>query len=225
MNMIKANDTLWTSTDAAHATAGDAHPEWQVTGVSINTRTLQPGDLFIALQGPNMDGHDYVADAFEKGAGAATVCHRPPVLDPDAPLLVVDDTMKALEDMGRMGRERAVNAKFIAVTGSVGKTGTKEALKLVLSAQGKTSASQGSLNNHWGLPLSLARVPSDADYAVLEMGMNHPGELTPLSKMVKPHVCVITTIAPAHTEFLTAPNKLPRPRPRFLTGLDPAPSR
>lgn len=222
MNMIKTSNILWTSDDAARATQGAVHPEWNAGGVSINTRSLQPGDLFIALQGPNADGHDYVADAFDKGAAAAAVCHRPPVLDPDAPLLVVKDTMNALEDLGREGRERAEHAKVIAVTGSVGKTGTKEALKLVLSAQGKTSASEGSLNNHWGLPLSLSRVPADADYAILEMGMNHPGELTPLSQMAKPHVCVITAIAPAHTEFFENTDAIADAKAEIFAGAMPA---
>ncbi|HEY9079545.1 UDP-N-acetylmuramoylalanyl-D-glutamyl-2,6-diaminopimelate--D-alanyl-D-alanine ligase [Magnetovibrio sp.] len=219
--MIKTPDILWTSQDAARATGGDVHPDWQATGVSINTRTLKPGDLFIALQGPNADGHDYVATAFEKGASAAAVCHRPPVLDPDAPLLVVDDTMQALEALGRAARDRLDHAKVIAVTGSVGKTGTKEALKLVLSEQGKTSASEGSLNNHWGLPLSLSRIPKDADYAVLELGMNHPGELTPLSLMARPHVCVITTIAPAHTEFFANADEIADAKAEIFKGAQP----
>jgi len=218
VNMIKTPDILWTSQDAARATGGDAHPDWSASGVSINTRTLKPGDLFIALQGPHADGHDYVATAFEKGAAAAAVCHRPPVLDPDAPLLVVDDTMHALEALGRAARDRLDHAKVIAVTGSVGKTGTKEALKLVLSRQGKTSASEGSLNNHWGLPLSLARIPSDADYAVLELGMNHPGELTPLSQMARPHVCIITTIAPAHTEFFANADEIADAKAEIFKG-------
>ena len=220
MNMIKTTHTLWSSDDAASASHGDAHPAWTASGISINTRTLQPGDLFIAIQGPNVDGHDYVANAFEKGAAAACVHHRPPVLDPDAPLLVVEDTMKALEDLGRGARERLDHAKVIAVTGSVGKTGTKEALKAVLSKQGKTSASEGSLNNHWGLPLSLARMPADADYAVLELGMNYPGELTPLSKMARPHVCVITTIAPAHTEFFESTAQIADAKAEIFQGIE-----
>jgi len=221
VNMIKTPDILWTSQDAARATAGDVHPDWSASGVSINTRTLKPGDLFIALQGPNADGHDWVATAFEKGAAAAAVCHRPPVLDPDAPLLVVDDTMHALEALGRAGRDRLDHAKVIAVTGSVGKTGTKEALKLVLSAQGKTSASEGSLNNHWGLPLSLSRMPADIEYAVLELGMNHPGELTPLSMMARPDVCVITTIAPAHTEFFANADEIADAKAEIFKGALP----
>ncbi len=221
MNMIKTAHTLWTSEDAARVTQGDAHPAWTASGVSINTRSLQPGDLFIAIQGPNVDGHDYVADAFEKGAAAAAVCHRPPVLDPDAPLLVVGDTMAALEQLGSGARDRLETAKVIAVTGSVGKTGTKEALKAVLSKQGKTAASEGSLNNHWGLPLSLARTPADTDYAILEMGMNHPGELTPLSKMARPHVCVVTTIAPAHTEFFKDTFEIADAKAEIFVGIEP----
>ncbi|MCW8916060.1 MAG: UDP-N-acetylmuramoyl-tripeptide--D-alanyl-D-alanine ligase [Magnetovibrio sp.] len=219
--MIKTAHTLWTSEDAARVTHGDAHPAWTASGVSINTRSLQPGDLFIAIQGPNADGHDYVADAFEKGAAAAAVCHRPPVLDPDAPLLVVNDTMAALEQLGAGARDRMEVAKVIAVTGSVGKTGTKEALKMVLSQQGKTAASEGSLNNHWGLPLSLARTPADTDYAILEMGMNHPGELAPLSKMARPHVCVVTTIAPAHTEFFKDTFEIADAKAEIFAGAEP----
>ncbi len=220
MNMMKTVTPLWNSSDAARVTGGTTSHAWTATGVSINTRTLQPGDLFIALIGPNVDGHDYVADAFEKGAAAVCVSHRPPVLDPDAPLLVVDDTMKALEELGRAARERTA-ARVIAVTGSVGKTGTKDALKTVLSAQGKTAASEGSLNNHWGLPLSLSRTPADADFAVLEMGMNHPGELTPLSMMARPHVCLITTIAPAHTEFFASTDEIADAKAEIFKGVSP----
>lgn len=220
MNMIKTTTPLWTSAEAARATGGDVQHSWTATGVSINTRTLKPGDLFIALQGPNADGHDYVANAFEKGAVAACVSHRPPVMDPDAPMLVVDDTMKALEDLGHAARQRT-QAKVVAVTGSVGKTGTKEALKTVLEAQGKTAASEGSLNNHWGLPLSLARTPADADFAVLEMGMNHPGELTPLSRMARPHVCLITTIAAAHTAFFDSNDAIADAKAEIFKGAEP----
>ena len=220
MNMIQATTPLWTSSEAAQATGGTAQTPWNATGVSINTRTLQPGDLFIALKGPNVDGHDYVADAFEKGAAAACVSHRPPVLDPDAPLLVVEDTDKALMDLARAARERT-DATFIGVTGSVGKTGTKDALKTLLSAQGATYASEGNLNNQWGLPLSLARTPASTDYAVLEMGMNHPGELTVLSHLARPHVCVVTTIAPAHTEFFASTLEIADAKAEIFKGAAP----
>lgn len=218
--MIKTMTPLWTAQDAADATKGANNFEWKATGVSINTRSLKPGDLFVALQGPNMDGHDYVADAVEKGAVAACVAHRPPVLDSDTPYLVVDDTMCALENLAISARART-QAKVIAVTGSVGKTGVKEALKRVLSDQGTTSASEGSLNNHWGLPLSLARVPEGAAFAVLEMGMNHPGELTPLSRMARPHVCVVTTVQAAHTEFFESTDQIADAKAEVFKGAEP----
>lgn len=220
MNMMKTITPLWTAEDAETATGGATNFEWAASGVSINTRTLKPGDLFVALQGPNVDGHDYVADAVEKGAVAACVAHRPPVLDSDTPNLVVDDTMCALESLAIAARARTT-AKVIAVTGSVGKTGVKDALKLVLSAQGETSASEGSLNNHWGLPLSLARVPAGADFAILEMGMNHPGELTPLSKMARPHVCLITTVQAAHTEFFDSTEQIADAKAEIFQGAEP----
>jgi len=220
VNMMNITTPLWTSAAAVDATQGVATQEWTAAGVSINTRTLQPGDLYIALQGPNVDGHDFVADAFEKGAVAACVSHRPPVLDPDAPLLVVDDTLCALQDLALAARVRT-RAKVIAVTGSVGKTGVKDALKWVLERQGKTSASAGNLNNQWGLPLSLARVPASADFAVLEMGMNHAGELTPLSQMARPHVCMITTVQVAHTEFFDDIEQVADAKAEIFTGAEP----
>jgi len=219
--MEKNLDTLWTSQEAAAVVGGDVHAPWQATGVSINTRTLRAGDVFVALQGPHADGHDWVTTAFEKGASAALVCHRPPVLDPDAPVLVVNDTMKALQALGAGARHRLDHARVIAVTGSVGKTGVKEALKRVLSAQGKTAASEGNLNNQWGLPLSLARIPGDVDFAVLELGMNHAGELTALSRIARPHVCVITTIAPAHTEFFTSTQAIADAKAEIFAGAAP----
>ena len=218
--MIKATTPLWTSAEAARATGGAVQTDWVATGVSINTRTLKPGDLFIALKGPNVDGHDYVADAFEKGAVAACVSHRPPVMDPDAPLLVVEDTDQALMDLARAARERT-GAKIIGVTGSVGKTGTKDALKTVLGAQGMTAASEGNLNNQWGLPLSLSRTPAGSAFAILEMGMNHPGELTVLSQLARPHVCVITTIAPAHTEFFDSTRAIADAKAEIFQGAAP----
>ncbi len=211
---------LWTSTQAAQATRGDATRDWTAQGVSINTRTLQPGDLFIALHGPHTDGHDFVADAFEKGAVAACVSHRPPVLDADAPLLVVADTQAALEDLARAARAR-LKGRVIALSGSLGKTGTKEALKRVLAAQGRTHASAGNLNNHWGLPLSLARAPADSDFTVLEMGMNHAGELTPLSRMARPHVCLITTVQPAHSEFFASLDEIADAKAEIFQGAQP----
>lgn len=192
-------DLLWTAQDAAKATNGEVFSDWTCTGVSIDTRTLQKGDLFVAIKGPSFDGHKFVAAALKAGAGAAMVSERPEGLETIDGLLLVDDTVKALEDLAHAARART-NAKVIAVTGSVGKTGVKEALAHVLSQQGKTHATQGNLNNHFGLPLTLARMAKNTEYAVLELGMNHAGELTPLSQMAKPNVTLITTIAPAHLE-------------------------
>ena len=198
--MATASTPLWTAADAAAATGGNANGDWQVGGISIDTRTILPGDLFAALKGPNHDGHDYVRQALEKGAAAAMVDHTPKNLDMPAPLLTVDDAERGLWRLAAAARARS-DAKIGAVTGSVGKTGTKELLAAALGSQGKVTATAGNLNNHLGLPLSLARMPANADYGVFEMGMNHAGEISPLSELAKPHVAMITTIAPVHIEY------------------------
>ncbi len=190
--------TLWTAQDAALATGGQVVGDWQATGLSIDTRSLQPGDLFIALTAAR-DGHDFVAQAFEKGASAALVSHRPAGVADDAPLLVVPDVMAALHALGVAGRARAT-ARVIAVTGSVGKTSTKEMLREMLSDFGQVHAAEASFNNHWGVPITLARLDPTADFAVIEIGMNRPGEIEPLARLTRPHVALITTIAPAHLE-------------------------
>ncbi|MCZ4279297.1 UDP-N-acetylmuramoylalanyl-D-glutamyl-2,6-diaminopimelate--D-alanyl-D-alanine ligase [Kiloniella laminariae] len=191
---------LWTAEDAASATGGQNTRDWQATGLSLNTRTLEKGDLFFALQGPNFDGHDYVAQAFEKGAAAAVVHNRPEHLGDDVSLLLVDDTLGALNRLGASARSNS-SAKFIGVTGSVGKTSIKEALRHCLSKQAITAASAASFNNHWGVPLSLARMPRDSVYAINEMGMNSSGEIRELTKLVRPDVAIISTIEAAHFEF------------------------
>lgn len=190
--------TLWTASEAAAATGGHATTDWQASGVSIDTRTLQHGDLFVALQAAR-DGHDFVADALEKGAAAALVSRVPDGVSPDAPLLIVSDVLSGLEALGQAARART-GARVVAVTGSVGKTSTKEMLYAMLGEQGTTHASVASYNNHWGVPLTLARMPKETDYAVIEIGMNHPGEIAPLARMAKPHVVLVTTIAAAHLE-------------------------
>lgn len=188
---------LWKSEEAAEATGGKAEGGWVAGGISIDSRTVAEGDLFIALQGPNFDGHDYVADALSRGAVAAMV-HRAPAGVDAARLLVVADTMKGLQDLGRAARGRT-SAKVLAVTGSAGKTGTKEALRHCLAESGvRVHASEKSFNNHWGVPLTLARMPRDTEYAVLEIGMNHPGEISALVEIARPDVALVTTIAPAH---------------------------
>ncbi|MEO9683784.1 UDP-N-acetylmuramoyl-tripeptide--D-alanyl-D-alanine ligase, partial [Tateyamaria sp.] len=190
--------TLWTSAEAAAATGGTATIEWTAQGVSIDTRTLQAGDLFVALQAAR-DGHDFVAQALESGAAAALVTHVPEGVAEDAPLLIVPDVLAGLEALGLAARART-EARVVAITGSVGKTSTKEMLRAMLGDQGRTHASVASYNNHWGVPLTLARMPADTEYAVIEIGMNHPGEIAPLAKMARPHVAMITTVAAAHLE-------------------------
>ncbi len=189
---------LWTAADAARATDGEALGDWVATGVSIDTRTLQPGDLFVALKDVR-DGHDFVADALSKGAAAAMVSHRPDGIAEGAPLLMVGDVLDGLAALGRAGRARA-EARVIAITGSVGKTSTKEMLRDILAGQGQTHAAEASYNNHWGVPLTLARLPQEAQFAIIEIGMNHPGEIAPLAEMTAPHVALITTVAAAHLE-------------------------
>jgi UDP-N-acetylmuramoyl-tripeptide--D-alanyl-D-alanine ligase len=210
---------LWTSAEAAAATGGTSTRDWAATGVSIDSRTVKKGDLFVALAGPNFDGHDFIQAAIASGAAAAVASRRPPALSAEAPLLMVSDTMAALEALGRAARSRSA-ARFAAVTGSVGKTGTKEALRLVLSTDGPTAASEGNLNNQWGAPLSLARMPRGARYGVFELGMNHAGEIAPLSRLVRPHVAAITTVEPAHLEFFASVEAIADAKAEIFLGVE-----
>jgi len=190
--------TLWTVAEAVAATGGRAQGDWSVQGVSIDTRTLNPGDLFVALQAAR-DGHDFVAQALAAGAGAALVSRVPEGVGADAPLLIVEDVLEGLRALGAAARART-QARVIGITGSVGKTSTKEMLLVMLAGQGRTHASVDSYNNHWGVPLTLARMPRDTEYAIIEMGMNHPGEILPLTLLARPHAALITTVAAAHLE-------------------------
>ena len=211
--------TLWTSTDAARATAGQATRDWQASGLSIDTRTLQKGDLFVALTAAR-DGHDFVAQALEKGAAAAMVSRIPEGVAPDAPLLVVPDVLDGLRALGVAGRART-KARVIGVTGSVGKTSTKEMLRAMLAGFGKVHAAEASFNNHWGVPITLARMAPDADFAVIEIGMNRPGEIAPLSRMARPHVGLITMIAPAHLEAFDSIEGIAHEKASIYDGLEP----
>ena len=211
--------SLWTSQDAAEATAGRAVGQWAVDGVSIDTRTLQAGDLFVALEAAR-DGHEFVAQALQNGAGAAMVSRIPDGVAPDAPLLIVKDVMKGLQALGRAGRVR-MKGRVVAITGSVGKTSTKEMLLTILSEQGRTHASVASYNNHWGVPLTLARMPADTEYGVIEIGMNHPGEIAPLSRLARPHVVLITTVAAAHLEAFENIEGIAVEKASILEGLEP----
>ena len=208
---------LWTSKDAATATGGETTIKWAANGVSIDTRTIQAGDLFVALKAVR-DGHDFVAMALEKGAAAALVTHRPDGVAADAPLLIVDDVLAALEKLGEAARART-KAQVLAITGSVGKTSAKEMARAVLERQGKVHAAEASYNNHWGVPLTLARMPGDTEFAVIEIGMSNPGEIAPLSRLARPHVAMITTVAAAHLEAFDDITGIAREKASIIDGL------
>jgi UDP-N-acetylmuramoyl-tripeptide--D-alanyl-D-alanine ligase len=209
---------LWTHADAAAATAGYATAAWTAQGVSIDSRSIKPGDLFIAIRGDNGDGHRFVGDALAKGAAAAMVAEDWKDAPKKAPLLVVRDTDAGMADLARAARART-KAKIVGVTGSVGKTSTKEMLALALGALGKTVATQGNLNNHWGLPLSLARLPRDARFGVFEIGMNHAGEIAPLSKILKPDAAIITTVEAVHLEYFDSEEAIADAKAEIFTGM------
>jgi len=214
---------LWTLDDMAAAMraarAGTLPRE--VQGLSIDTRTLLPGEAFFAIQGENRDGHDFVEGALQAGAGLAVVAKAKQAAMPKgAPLLIVPDVLAALNDLARTSRARS-DAKIVAVTGSVGKTGTKEALRLVLARQGETHASAASYNNHWGVPLSLALMPQRTKFGVFEIGMNHAGEITPLTQLVRPHVAIVTTIAPVHLEFFGTIEAIADAKAEIFSAVEP----
>ncbi|MFL6759154.1 UDP-N-acetylmuramoyl-tripeptide--D-alanyl-D-alanine ligase [Sphingomonas sp.] len=208
---------LWTSDEIAAATGGIASEPFQVTGVTFDSREVQPGDLFVAMPGTVHDGHTFVDGAFAAGAAGAIVSQ--PV---SGPHVLVPDTFAALQALGRASRER-VQATVFGVTGSVGKTSTKEALYAALDRNrpGKVHRSVKSYNNHTGVPLSLARMPRDAEYAVLEMGMNNPGEIAALARQVRPNVVLITAIAPAHIENLGTEEAIADAKAEIFEGLEP----
>lgn len=211
--------SLWTKQEALAATGGRAQGNWSLDGISIDSRTLAPGDLFVALKAAR-DGHDFVAQALAAGAGAALVSHIPDGLDAGAPLLIVEDVLKGLEALAQAARSRC-DARVVAVTGSVGKTSTKEMLARMLSDQGRTHAAVASYNNHWGVPLTLARMPRDSEYAVIEIGMNHPGEIAPLALQARPHVAMITNVAAVHLEAFDDVAGIAGEKAAVLQGLEP----
>jgi UDP-N-acetylmuramoyl-tripeptide--D-alanyl-D-alanine ligase len=205
---------------AMHATPAGVLPR-SIGGISIDSRTLAGGDAFFAIAGDNRDGHAFVTAALAAGAGLAIVAaDKQADFSASAPLLVVPDVLVALNDLARAARARST-AKFIAVTGSVGKTGTKEALRLALAADGETHASAASYNNHWGVPLSLARCPQSAAYAVLELGMNHAGEIAALTRLARPHIAIITTVEPVHLEFFSSVEAIADAKAEIFLGLEP----
>ncbi len=213
------NQPLWTAADIERALHIRSPTDFTVHGVSIDTRTLQPGDLFIGIQGDAFDGNDFVETALANGAAAVLTTNKP-VSHDKRPVLEVADTTKALKQLGTFARARA-QAKVIALTGSVGKTTTKEMLAHALGAQGKTHATVGNLNNHWGLPLTLARLPQNAAYAILELGMNHAGEITLLSKLAQPHIALITTIDAVHLGNFNHMDEIAAAKAEIFDGLSP----
>ncbi|WP_135211019.1 UDP-N-acetylmuramoyl-tripeptide--D-alanyl-D-alanine ligase [Vitreimonas flagellata] len=211
---------LWTAQEAARATGGRLinGDQWSAGGVSIDTRTLEPGDLFVALKDVR-DGHDFLAQAYVSGAGAALISDASKA-EGMGPALVVPDVLDGLRKLGEAARERST-AKRVAVTGSVGKTSTKEALAVCLSASGQTHRSVKSYNNHWGVPLTLSRMPAESRFAVFEIGMNHRGEILPLTHIVRPHAALVTTIAPAHVENLGSLEAIADEKGDIYAGLEP----
>ena len=214
---------LWSAAALVRATGGRMHTQFAASGVSIDSRTIHPGDLFIALRGEDgaepRDGHAHVAEALAKGAAGAMVHRALPGVDAATPLLEVDDTLTALARLGGAGRDR-FGGKVVAITGSVGKTTTKEMLRRILSAFGETHAAVASYNNHWGLPLTLARLPEEAAFCVAEIGMNHPGEIAPLARLARPHVALITTIEKAHVGHMGGVEAIAAEKAEILSGLE-----
>ena len=229
-------DPLWTLGEVVSATDGrcEGDPAAPITGFSIDSRAIEPGEGFIAIRGPNRDGHDFVPKALEADAGCAVVEETFPAdtsiapRDADAPtefdetrLVRVRDTFDALNDLGRAGRDRTDHAVVIAVTGSAGKTGTKEALRVALQPSGSVHASAKSFNNHWGVPLTLANMPRDIDYGVFEVGMNHAGEIAALTRLVRPHIAIVTTVAPVHLGFFASVEEIADAKAEIFEGLVP----
>jgi len=211
--------TLWTAAEAEAATGGKVQGKWEVSGVSIDSRSLSKGDLFVALKDVR-DGHDFVTKALAAGAGAAMVSRVPEDVAADAPLLIVDDVLAALERLGSAGRARS-RARVAAITGSVGKTSAKEMLREALAGQGRVHAAEASYNNHWGVPLTLARLPADVDFAVIEIGMNRPGEIAPLARLARPHVAMITIVAAAHLAAFDSLEGIAVEKASIFEGLEP----
>lgn len=208
---------LWNAADAAAATGGQATADFVASGISIDSRSLVPGDLFVALSAAR-DGHEFVAQAFERGAAAALVSRIPPGVS--GPCLVVDDVLVGLTALGAAGRARS-RAQVVAVTGSAGKTSTKEMLREMLAEFGSVHAAEASFNNHWGVPVTLARLPADCDFAVVEIGMNQPGEIAPLARLARPHVALVTTVVAAHLAAFGTLEAIAREKAAIYQGLEP----
>ena len=214
-------EPLWTLGEIVAATNGAClgARETPVAGFSIDTRSLGSGEGFVAIRGPNRDGHAFVAAALDQGAACAIVDGTFPPGDEER-LVRVGETLEALNDLGRASRARATRTKVIAVTGSAGKTGTKEALRLALAPSGSVHASAKSFNNHWGVPLSLANMPKTVTYGVFEIGMNHAGEIDVLTRLVRPEIAIVTTVAPVHLGFFRSVEEIADAKAEIFHGLE-----
>ena len=215
---------LWTSQEMIEAMAGRPFGTLPagITGISIDSRTVAPGEAFFAIKGDRVDGHDFASLAVANGASLLVVAEAklPALGRLTVPMIVVDDVLGALQQLALAARDRS-SATIIAVTGSVGKTTTKEMLRLALEPSGNVHAAVASFNNHWGVPLTLARMPVDTRYGVFEIGMNHPGEIGPLSRMVRPGLAIITTLAPAHLGNFTGIEEIAAAKAEIFEGVAP----
>jgi UDP-N-acetylmuramoyl-tripeptide--D-alanyl-D-alanine ligase len=219
---IMSERPLWITQELLAATGGTLHGDVKcaMNGVSIDSRTVSAGDIFVAIKGDALDGHDYVVKALQSGAGVAMVSRLTAEMrQAGAVLQVAEDPLRGLEHMGRAAREWS-NGQIIAVTGSVGKTSTKEMLRTALSASGYTHASDASFNNHWGVPLTLSRLPRNAAYGVFEIGMNHSGEIMPLVKMVRPHIAIVTIVAASHLGNFNSLDEIALAKAEIFSGIE-----
>lgn len=215
---------LWTTDEMIEAMAGrpfGAPPEG-ITGISIDSRTITAGEAFFAIKGDRVDGHDFASFAVANGASLLVVAEAklPALGRVTVPMIVVEDVLAALEKLAAAARDRS-SAKIIAVTGSVGKTTTKEMLRRALEPSGRVHAAVASFNNHWGVPLTLARMPADIEFGVFEIGMNHPGEIRPLVQLVRPHVAIVTTIAAAHLGNFASLEEIAAAKAEIFEGVEP----
>jgi UDP-N-acetylmuramoyl-tripeptide--D-alanyl-D-alanine ligase len=218
---IMASRALWTAQELVAATGGTLHGTVRLPlkAVSIDSRAIAEGDVFVAIKGDKLDGHDFVLNALKAGAGVAVVSRiTDEMRSAGAVLQVADDPLRGLENMGRAARAWS-KGQIIAVTGSVGKTSTKEMLRVALGASGETHASAASFNNHWGVPLTLARLPRQAAFGVFEIGMNHSGEITPLVKMVQPHIAIVTTVAASHLGYFKSLDEIADAKSEIFSGV------
>jgi UDP-N-acetylmuramoyl-tripeptide--D-alanyl-D-alanine ligase len=214
---------LWTGEDFAAAVGGRVIGTMPsvITGISIDSRSIRPGEAFFAITGDKMDGHDFAKAALDNLGSIAVISEKKaPRVGRVWPAVIVDDVLAALTRLAAAARARS-EAKIYAVTGSVGKTSTKEMLRLALAPDGEVHASVASFNNHWGVPLSLARLPKSAAHAVFEIGMNHAGEITPLTKLVRPHVAIVTNVEPVHLEHFASVNAIADAKAEIFAGLEP----